>query len=190
VLRAALEGLVYGYNPGEFIFNPFLIAEIPGSGGLLYSERDPRLARLTRRVLVSFAASLERPSREFQGALERITLERGVPRRAVEYLEGRVASITEFVQGRPVVQRIDLDLDGRMETVRRFSPHGGIPGQGEGFWDFAVPESSESDWDGDGVYESGEDYLPDGSTVRSWDLNKDGNREYTVISPGPAAKEL
>jgi hypothetical protein len=189
VLRAVLEGFAYGYNPGEFVFNPFLITEIPGSGGLLYPERDPRGARLTRRVLVSFAASLERPGREFQGAFERIILERGVPRRAVEYLEGRAVSITEFVRGRPAVQRIDLDLDGRMETVRRFSIREGIPGPGEGFWDIAVPESSESDWDGDGVYETGEDYLPNGSTARSWDMDKDGNREYTVISPEPVTKE-
>lgn len=189
VLRAGFAGFTYEFNPGEFTFNPFLIVEIPGSGGLSYPERDPRGARLTGRSLASFAASLERPGREFQGAVERITLEWGVPRRAAEYLEGRVVSSTEFVQGRPVVQHIDLDLDGRMETIRRFRIQGGSSGSGEGGGYAPIPESSESDWDGDGVYETGEEYLPDGSTIRSWDLNKDGNREYTVISPGPGIKE-
>jgi hypothetical protein len=186
VLRAGLEGFTYEFNRGEFTFSPFLITGIPGSGGLLYPERDSRGARLTGRVLASFAASLERPSREFQGAVERITLERGIPQRAAEYLEGRAVSITEFVQGRPAVQHIDVDLDGRMETLRYFRTQAAPPGleSGEGFLGYAVvPESSESDWDGDGVYETGEEYLPDGSTARSWDLNKDGNREYTVISP-------
>jgi hypothetical protein len=181
VLSAGLGGLTYGFNPGEFMFSPFLITEIPGSGGLLYPGRDPRGARLTGRALASFAAGLERPSREFPGAVERITLERGVPRRAAEYLEGRAVSVTEFIQGRPVVQRIDLDLDGRMETVRRFSVRGEVPGPEGGY--VLVPESSESDWDGDGVYETGEEYFPDGSIARSWDLDKDGNREYTVVSP-------
>ena len=189
VLRAGFAGLTYEFNPGEFIFNPFLIVEIPGSGGLFYPERDPRGARLTGRALASFAVSLERPGREFQGAVERITLEWGVPQRAAEYLEGRVVSSMEFVQGRPVVQRIDLDLDGRMETIRRFRIQEGVPGQGEGWGYASIPESSESDWDGDGIYETGEEYLPDGSTARSWDLNKDGNREYMVISPGPAMME-
>lgn len=187
VLRAGFAGYTYEFNPGEFTFNPFVIVEIPESGGLSYPERDPRRARLTGRSLASFAASLERPGREFQGAVERITLEWGVPRRAAEYLEGRVVSSTEFVQGRPVVQHIDLDLDGRMETIRRFRIQEGSPGGGGGY--APILESSESDWDGDGVYESGEEYLPDGSTIRSWDLNKDGNREYTVISPGPGIEE-
>jgi hypothetical protein len=186
VLRVSLAGVTYIFSPGEFAFTPFLFTEIPGSGGALYPERDPRGARLTGRVLASFAASLERPGREFQGARERITLQWGVPRRAAEYLEGRVVSLTEFVQGRPVIQRIDLDLDGRMETIRHFPIRRESSGPEEGGGNAVIlPESSESDWDGDGVYETGEDYLPDGSTARSWDLNKDGNREYTVISPGP-----
>jgi hypothetical protein len=185
VLRVDLRGFTYGFNPGEFTFTPFLVAEIPGSGGVLYPHRDPRGVRLTGRALVSFAVSLEGPGREFQGALERITLEWGVPQRAVEYLEGQAVSTTQFVQGRPVVQRVDLDLDGRLETIRRFPLGRGmfVPEEGGGYA-ATFPESSESDWDGDGVYETGEEYFPDGSVARSWDLDKDGNREYTVISPG------
>jgi hypothetical protein len=185
VLRVERAGFSYRFNPGEFTFTPFLITEIPGSGGVLYPDRDPRRTRLTVRVLVSFAVSIERPGREFQGALERITLEGGVLRRAAEYMEDRVVSITEFFQGWPVVQRIDMDLDGRLETIRRFPIRRGTSGPEEE-WGYAatVPESSESDWDGDGVYETGEEYFPDGSVARSWDLDKDGNREYTVISPG------
>jgi hypothetical protein len=188
VLSAGLGGLAYGFNPGEFMFSPFLIGEIPETGGVFYPERDPRGARLTGRVLASSAAVLERPSREFSGGVERITLERGIPRRAAEYLEGRVVSVTEFLQGRPVVQRIDLDLDGRMETIRRFSARREVPGPDGGY--ALVPESSESDWDGDGVYETGEEYFSDGSIARSWDLDKDGNREYTARTPPPEGKEL
>ncbi|MDR0387990.1 MAG: hypothetical protein LBH57_08125 [Treponema sp.] len=181
VLSAGFEGLTYRFNPLEFAFSPLLIAEIPEDGGLPYPERDPRGTRLTGRTLASFAAGLERPGREFPGALELVTLERGVPRRAAEYLEGRAVSVTEFLRGRPVVQRIDLDLDGRMETIRRFRVQAGPPGPEEGRGYVWIPESSESDWDGDGIYETGEEYLSDGSIARSWDLDKNGNREYTVI---------
>jgi hypothetical protein len=156
---------------------------IPGNQGLPYPERDPNGAGLTLRALVSFAATIERPSREFRGALERVTMERGIPRRAAEYLDNRMVSVTEFARGRPVLQRVDLDLDGRMETVRYFRPEGENPGPEEPFGYAAVFDSSESDWDGNGIYETGEEYFPDGSVARSWDLNEDGNREYTVINP-------
>jgi hypothetical protein len=185
LLRAGLGELTYGFNPWEFSFAPFLIAEIPGNdvAGLLYPEPDPLGARLTWRALTSFAATIERPSREFRGAVERITLKQGIPSRAEEYIEGRKVAVTEFLQGRPAIQHVDLDLDGRMETLRRFRPEAGNPGQEGPFVYAAVLGSSESDWDGDGIYETGEEYLPDGLTARSWDLDKDGNREYTVISP-------
>jgi hypothetical protein len=138
----------------------------------------------------------ERPSREFQGAVERVTLGRGVPLRSAEYLEGRMISVTEFILGRPTVQRIDLDLDGRMETIRRFRREAGTPDPGEGYawdspWEYAaVLAASESDWDGDGVYETGEEYLPSGAVARSWDLDKNGVREYTVIVVEPAAEQV
>jgi hypothetical protein len=181
VLSASLRELTYRFSTGKFTFSPFLITEIPESGGLPYPEREPRGARLTERTLASFAVSLERPSREFSGAIERIALELGVPKRAVEYIGDKMVSVTEFLRGRPVVQRIDLDLDGRMETVRRFSARIEVLDPERGY--NIIPESSENDWDGDGVYETGEEYFPDGSSARSWDLDNDGNREYTVVSP-------
>jgi hypothetical protein len=38
---------------------------------------------------------------------------------------------------------------------------------------------SESDWNGDGIFETGEQYLPDGSIIYSWDTNGDGIRDYS-----------
>jgi hypothetical protein len=85
-----------------------------------------------------------------------------------------------------VLRRLDLDLDGRMETLRRFRAEP-FPSAGEDsargpFKYRAIPETSESDWDGDGIYETGEEYLIDGRTARSWDMNRDGIREYTEIN--------
>jgi hypothetical protein len=107
-------------------------------------------------------------------------MEQGIPLSGAEYLRGRTVSITEYRNGRPVLRRLDLDLDGRMETLRRFRA-AGEPAY-DPFGREAIPESSESDWDGDGIYETGEEYLPDGRTTRSWDMNKDGIREYTEIN--------
>ncbi|MDR1249629.1 MAG: hypothetical protein LBK63_10035 [Treponema sp.] len=63
----------------------------------------------------------------------------------------RLASETERLLGQPLSQRIDMDQDGRLETVRRFRRSDFSPDDaGE-----LVP--SESDWDGSRV-------------IRSWEL--------------------
>jgi hypothetical protein len=185
VLRAELEGSVYIPRPGDFQFAPFRFIELAGGGGysgLPFPERESRFPRLTERTLVSFSVTVQRPGVEFEGALEWIDLDKGVPLRAVEILNGRPVSITEFEQGRPALRRLDLDLDGRMETVRRFRPleHGGEnPLRYQ-----PIVESSESDWDGDGVYETAETFREDGSVVYSWDMDGDGIREYSEVKAG------
>jgi hypothetical protein len=137
--------------------------------------------RLTRRTLVSFALQIQRPSAEFKDAVEWIDMENGIPRRATEYLGGRPVAVTEFVLGQPGIQRLDLDLDSRMETVRHFRT--GNPGL-DGADYQRIIESIESDWDGDGVFETGEQFLPDGSIIYSWDTDGDGIREYFETRQG------
>jgi hypothetical protein len=164
-------------RPREFFYAPFRLGQLLGSG-LLYPEGDPRMPRISRRTLIALAFRVERPGRDFEGAVEQVEMNRGIPLRAVEILEGRLVSETEFLQGRPRLQRIDLDLDGRLETVRHF--RGDLP-PGEEYLrgDYgSIAEYAESDWDGDGIFETGEAYFPDGSVERSWDVDRDGIREY------------
>jgi hypothetical protein len=126
-----------------------------------------------------YSLRVTRPSAEFPGAMEIIDLDRGVPLRAVEILGGRTVSAAEFAAGRPRVQRLDLDLDGRMETVRHFRDE--VPGGGEADFFFDREKDialSESDWDGDGIFETGEEHFSDGTVVYSWDMDGDGIREY------------
>jgi hypothetical protein len=168
-----LEGVNYVPRPLEFFYTPLRFIDLAGSS-LRYPERDPLTARITRRTLAFFSLYAERPGRNFEAARERVTLDRGIPQGAVEFLDGRVVAETEFVRGRPVIQRVDLDLDGRLETLRRFRgdfppfPGDGLPDYLEGL------ESSQSDWDGDGVFETGEDYFPGGALKNTWNLNRDG----------------
>jgi tetratricopeptide (TPR) repeat protein len=184
VLRSELEGITYIPVPGEFLFRPVrlgFLAEDGAGPGLPFPLHEPLDGRISRRTLASFALTIQRPSTEFAGAVEWIDLRRGVPLRAAEILEGRPVSVTEFSQGKPVSQRVDLDGDGRMETVRYFKVEDAasageeIPGL-EKILDF-----SESDWDGDGIFETGEQYLSDGKVVYSWDMDGDGVREYSEI---------
>jgi tetratricopeptide (TPR) repeat protein len=201
VERSELEGLTYVPAPGEFLFSPISFTALAEDGlepGLPFPRYEPRNAGVSRRILASFARIIRRPSGEFAGAVEEIELSGGIPLRAVETLEGRRVSATEFNQGKPVIQRVDLDLDGRMETIRRFKKQDAGPAEeyfsdslrraytqepaGGGVVDYEkIIEFSESDWDGDGIFETGEQYLADGTVVYSWDLDGDGKREYQEI---------
>ena len=189
-LRAVLGKSVFTFRPRDFAVTLVRFTEIGGSFplGLLYPDRDVLASRLTKRSLGAFAAMIEQPSGEFAGAVERIELARGVPLRGAEYLHGRIVSITEFLFGLPRIQQVDRDLDGRLETIRYFRREApppvniGAARQMEGYPFEYRPAvaSAESDWDGDGIYETGEEYFPDGTVNRSWDINKDGIKEFTI----------
>jgi hypothetical protein len=96
--------------------------------------------------------------------VERVLLERGIPVRAEVSLNDTLVAVTEYKNGRPDIQRVDLDLDGRMETVRRFR---------------GVLRSSESDWSGTGAFSTRELYQEDGSVVYMWDLDGSGQYRYS-----------
>jgi hypothetical protein len=160
VLDAFREGIHYIPRPMDFYYAPVRFAGLLGSG-LLYPSRDLFAGRISRRTLVSFALFIERSSSEFKGGIEKIELIRGIPRKAWEYVEGFPAAETNFSQGWPVSQKIDLDLDGRMETVRYFRPspflNAGISQDDfrDDFLDYVkIIDRVESDWDGDGIFES------------------------------------
>ncbi|MDR2663313.1 MAG: hypothetical protein LBC31_09985 [Treponema sp.] len=158
-----LGGRRYLPGPLEYAYTPFRLQGLV-PGGPDYPVREEPLPVLTERSLLSFAVLLKQPSREFPGAVEWVDLSGSLPVRSRVYLEERLVSETEYSLGRPVVQHADLDLDGRMETVRRYGPGGAL-------------RITESDWDGDGIYEYAETVQDDGTLKKSWDFNKDGIRE-------------
>jgi len=188
VLRVEAEGAVYTPLPLGFRFAPLDFSELSGSktySGLLFPLHNG--LRLERESLNFHALQIQRPSREFEGAVELIDMELGIPWRATEIIGGRTVSITEYERGQPALQRIDLDNDSRMETVRRFRK---TEYSGGDLLNYPrIIESSQSDWDGDGIFEYAEDYLPDGSIVYSWDLDGSGIRNYSEIKTGNGNNE-
>jgi hypothetical protein len=183
VQRTVLETGLYLPAPGGFKFAPIGFIEICASDttpGLLYPRREPLQQGITRRMLISFAVSVQQPSAEFPGGIEHIYLENGIPINSEVILGNKTVSFTEFENGRPDIQWLDLDLDGRMETVRRFRKSV-FTGKSALNWDDLqrrlsqggsdlrqLLESSESDWNGDGRFESGEVYREDGSVINKW----------------------
>jgi hypothetical protein len=168
VKRAVLGSETWLSAPGGFSFAPVIFEELGGSGryaGLVFPRLNFRSQGISRRIISSQAASVQRPSAEFSGGVEQIFFNRGIPVRAEVTHNNTIVSVTEFENGYPVVQRLDMDMDGRMETVRNF--------------DRSVIKSTESDWYGGGIFGSAELYRDDGSVVYSWDLDGDGAREYS-----------
>ena len=158
VQQVALGPETFTFVPGSFSYSPVGFVSLGASEtfeGLLVPVRDHLSQGLTRRALVMAAVILERPCREFEGGTERIYLRQGFPVLSEVTADGMLVSVTEFENGFPVIQRVDLDRDGRMETIRRFRRNS------------HALESSSSDWDGDGFFEYVELYLEDGSVVRN-----------------------
>jgi hypothetical protein len=187
VEQAVLDGETFQFRPADFQFAPITFVELGGSqnlAGLDFPVPSYQYMNITGRALISFCSSLSRPSAEIDGAVETFFMERGVLLRAVETLNGEQVSVTEFERGLPVIQRIDLDLDGRMETIRRFRR----PPR-DYFWsdqfDYRrLISSSESDWSGDGRHMTREVYRLDGSVVYEWDMDGSGVMNYSEQGNG------
>jgi hypothetical protein len=168
VQKTELYNEVWLPPPGGFPFAPIIFEELCPSdtyAGLMFPHVNPRGSGLNRRMLAYYAVSVRRPSIEFEGGVEQVFFVKGIPVRAEVTLNGLTVSATEYENGYPVIQRLDMDMDGRMETVRNFDRRG--------------LRSIETDWHGDGLYGSAELYRENGSVVYSWDMDGDGTREYS-----------
>jgi tetratricopeptide (TPR) repeat protein len=182
VKQAELANETFTFGPAVFNYAPVAFMELGGSdklSGLLYPVLSDQYITLTYHSLLSFCSSYSRPSQEIDGAAETIYMDQGVILRVVETLNGRQVSVTDFEKGLPVTQHIDLDLDGRMETIRIFRrPPSDY--EWKDLLDYRrLLSSSESDWSGDGLYKTMEVYLPDGSVVYSFDMDGGGEMNYS-----------
>jgi len=173
---------IFKFGPADFQYAPVIFSELGGSrtiAGIQYPEVSNQYMDLTYRSLITFCSSITRPSVEISGAIETIYMNRGVLLQAVEVLNGQQVSVTEFDRGFPVSQHIDLDLDGRMETIRLFRR----PPQNYIWQDFLdyrrLAASSESDWHGNGRYKTMEVYQNDGSVVYYIDTDGSGVYNYS-----------
>jgi len=171
------------FRPADFKYMPVNLVTFGGSkkyAGPEYPVLLPQYAELTRNAIVSFCSNIQRPSMEFDGATEELFLERGIILRAEETSGGKQISVTEFERGSPVIQRLDMDMDGRMETVRRFHRSDSTWSNLDETFNYRrLIASSESDWTGQGKFKTGEVYQKDGSVVYSWDTDGSGEMNYT-----------
>jgi hypothetical protein len=123
VLKVVLEGETFLFAPGGFPYVPVNFEELCASGsyaGLLFPRRNYRSPGISRRLLTASAYAIQRPGTEFEGSVEQVYLSQGLPIRAEEILNGKIVSVTEFIDGIPVIQKLDMNLDGTLETIRHY----------------------------------------------------------------------
>ncbi|MCL2319618.1 MAG: hypothetical protein FWC45_06000 [Treponema sp.] len=146
ILEVEMDGATFIPRPLDFYFSPLKFDE-PWGSGLLFPRRDPLSPPLTRRLVVFSSIRAVRPSLEFSGGIEIVELNQGIPVRAREYVGNLMVSETEFLRGRPQIQRVDTDLDGRMETGRFFKRNY-RPMELEDLWNYDRDiDRTVTDWD-------------------------------------------
>ncbi|GHU43873.1 hypothetical protein FACS1894190_14770 [Spirochaetia bacterium] len=145
---AVVEGAHYFFRSGEFFYKPFQFINLcGGEGGLLYPLRNST-AGLSETSIVSASYYFERAGKDFDKSVEKFECSGGIILSSKEYLNGELVSVSEYKNGIIVKQRIDLDLDGRLETVRHYKNNSGV----------AVLDYIEGDWNGDNYYEYRENF--------------------------------
>jgi len=192
VQKVIMENEILMFRPADFHFTPVSFIEIGGSRtrhGLLYPEISEHHMGILYRNLVFSCLTITRSGVEFEGAVETFYMEHGLPLVAVQTLNNQQVSVTEFQGGLPVIQYIDFDLDGRMETIRLFRGLSSVdipPGSSAQEWQFTgyrrLLASSQSDFSGDGLNITREVYRQDGSVVYSWDIDSSGELNYLEIN--------
>ncbi|MDR2509594.1 MAG: hypothetical protein LBC77_03000 [Spirochaetaceae bacterium] len=144
VEKASEQNTAFYFIPDTFFYAPVHFERLAGEDSPLYPVFDEGASPVNAKMLYAFAYVVERPSVEFSGAVEELRLVNGVVISAVERFDGRRVSQTIYKDGRPLRQNADLDLDGRLETIRYFVQND----TGETEIDYI-----EVDWTGNGVYE-------------------------------------
>lgn len=120
VRRADMPDETFYFSPDEFFFAPVRFDPLCEDDGILFPNRIENAPAVSRRSLYAEARRVERPSAEFDGAVETLNLVHGSKVHAQEELDGKIVSETFFQNGTPLYQRVDTELDGRLETIRYF----------------------------------------------------------------------
>jgi len=173
------------FGPAVYQYAPVSFITLGGSNkreGIFFPVPDYRHIEFSYRTLVLNCSSITRSSPEIHRAEEIFYMNRGIIQKAAEFINQESISITDFEKGYPVIQHIDLDQDGRMETIRRFRRPPPDTDRQELLNYRNFIESSESDWRGDGKFKTKEVYLENGTVVYYFDM--DGSGQWTQSETG------
>jgi hypothetical protein len=170
---------IYAFGPEALSFAPLAMRPFPPSGKkTIYLPYPSGSFDLSERNCAATALSVETLSEDPR---ETVVLDKGLPVSAVVYVGERVFAKRSYEKGRPVLELVDADGDGRFETQRGFAQDAG------GSWKIAW---IRSDLDGDGVFEYREQALF--PYLKEWDYDGNGSvdaRQFELVD-GSIRKEF
>lgn len=181
----------YRMGPDSLVYAPLVLSGFPGRGpgAALFLPEPSEAAAPTPESAASCALAVERTVPPYSDV---VWLERGIPVRRERYLDGRLYSVLTYELGRPSLEKVDADGDGRFETERVFDTFSsGRPDA----WDAAKREDPQPAWvlvdaDGDGFFGYREEMaFP---FRKEWDLDKNGTWDAILqtLSDGGSRLDL
>jgi hypothetical protein len=182
----------YSFGPDTLAYAPLAMRPFAGSGkSAVYLPYPADLPDPSERSCAAAALSVETSS----GSSRQLTLlDRGQPLSSVAYEGDRERSRRSYEKGRPALELVDADGDGRFETERGFAL------REDGTWDVAwlrmdvdgdgvfeyreqtvVPFLKEWDYDGNGSVDARQYALGDGSIRREFSSRLDGRLDEAIV---------
>jgi hypothetical protein len=187
----------YAFGPEAFPFAPLAMRPFGDSGKDSMSFPHPLdPPDPSERACAASALSVETASGDDR---EVVLLEKGLPISAVAYTGGRILSRRSYENGRPVLERVDADGDGRFETEKGFVREGADQGadgawkvawirsdsDGDGVFEYfeqtVFPFLKEWDYDGNGSVDARQSRLADGSMREEFSSRLDGRMDEEVV---------
>jgi hypothetical protein len=186
----------YAFGPEGFAFAALDMRPFAGSGrDSIYFPRVIGAIDPSERASAATALSVETVTEKKR---EIVALDRGLPVEAVTYVGDRIFSKRSYEKGRPVLERVDADGDGRFEIEKGFVPNGAlnpdgtwplawirIDADGDGVFEYreqtVFPFRKEWDYDGNGSVDAIREQLADGSIRESYSSRLNGRMDEELI---------
>ena len=170
---------VYAFGPEALSFAPLAMRRFTPSGkSSIYFPYPAADFDIGERSCAASALSVE----TIHGESREVTvLDKGLPISSVAYVGDRVYSKRSYEKGRPSLELVDIDGDGRFETERGFAQ------DADGTWKVAW---IRTDIDGDGVFEYREQTVF--PFLKEWDYDGNGSIDarQTELADGSIRKEF
>jgi tetratricopeptide (TPR) repeat protein len=185
----------FSFSPEAFVFAPVAMRPFAGEGkSAIYFPSPNPVDDPTETSCAARALSVAVDS----GTSREVTLlDKGTPLSSTTYRDGRLYSTTSYQAGRPVLEKADVDGDGRFETERGFyvRPDGSsdiawvrIDSAGDGVFDYyeqtVFPFRKEWDFDRDGLVDAVQFQLSDGSIEQQFSSRLDGRLDESLVVKG------
>lgn len=185
----------YSFGPEALAYAPLAMRLFAGEGQTaLFLPHDSDLPPPSELSCASTALEVEESGEGLAGRRRVTSLDKGLPVSSVTYDGERLYSKTSYDKGRPVLERIDVDGDGRFETEKSFrsGPNGASEAawlrqdeDGDGVFEYreqlGFPFLKQWDYDGNGSVDAQQRNLADGSIERRFSSLLDGHLDETII---------